>query len=119
MAKILVVDDAAFLRGRVRQVLIGAGHGVIEAENGKDAVAAYRREQPDVVLLDVTMPEMDGIEALGEIRRHDPDARIAMVTAVGQEETIRKALRLGARDFVVKPFRPERILDAIDKLLRE
>jgi two-component system chemotaxis response regulator CheY len=119
MAKILVADDAAFVRGRVRKVLTDAGHGVVEADTGQSALEVYRREQPDAVLLDVSMPEMDGIEALDLIRRHDPAARIAMVTAVGQEETIRRALRLGARDFVVKPFRDARILDAVDKLLRE
>jgi two-component system chemotaxis response regulator CheY len=119
MAKILVADDAAFIRGRVRQILIGAGHGVVEAEDGRVAVEAYRREQPDAVLLDVTMPEMDGIQALGEILRHDPNARIAMVTAVGQQETVMRALQLGARDFVVKPFRSDRILDAVGKLLRQ
>jgi two-component system chemotaxis response regulator CheY len=119
MARILVADDAAFVRGRVRKVLTDAGHGVIEAENGRVAVELYRREQPDAVLMDVTMPEMDGIEALEEIRQHDPRARIAMVTGVGQGETVRKALRLGARDFVIKPFRSERILDAVEKLLHE
>lgn len=117
MAKILVVDDAAFMRLRATKLLVEAGHQVFEAENGRLAVDAYMRERPDCVLMDITMPEMDGIEALGEIRAKDPHARIAMLTAMGQQAIVMDAIKRGARDFIVKPFAPDRILAAVNKLL--
>ena len=117
MSKILVVDDAAFMRLRAVKLLSEAGHDVIEAENGRLAVEMYVRERPDAVLMDITMPEMDGLEALTEIRRADPTARIAMITAMGQQSIVMDAIKRGARDFVVKPFAPDRVLGAVDKLL--
>lgn len=117
MAKILVVDDAAFMRIRAAKVLTEAGHAVLEAENGQVAVETYTREQPDCVLMDITMPEMDGLQALDEIRRRDPAARIAMLTAMGQQPIVLDAIKRGARDFVVKPFQPDRVLAAVDRLL--
>jgi two-component system, chemotaxis family, chemotaxis protein CheY len=117
MAKILVVDDAAFMRMRASKLLTEAGHQVIEAENGRMAVELYVRERPDCVLMDITMPEMDGLEALEEIRRHDPAARIAMCTAMGQQPIVLDAIKRGARDFVIKPFQPDRVLAAVAKLL--
>ena len=117
MAKILVVDDAAFMRLRAVKLLAEAGHTVYEAENGRVAIDVYRAEQPDAVLMDVTMPEMDGLEALSEIRRIDPDARVAMLTAMGQQSIVMDAIRRGARDFVVKPFAPDLVLGAVSKLL--
>lgn len=117
MAKILVVDDAPFMRRGAVRLLAGAGHTTCEAVDGRTAVEAYAREQPDVVLLDITMPEMDGLHALTEIRRLDPDARVAMLTAVGQQTVVMDALRRGALDFVVKPFAPDRVLRAVEKLL--
>ena len=117
MAKILVVDDAAFMRLRAVKLLKDAGHSVVEAENGRLAVESYGRERPDAVLMDITMPEMDGLEALAEIRRLDPTARVAMLTAMGQQSIVMDAIKRGARDFVVKPFAPDRVLGAVNKLL--
>jgi two-component system chemotaxis response regulator CheY len=117
MAKILVVDDAAFMRLRAVKLLTEAGYTVFEAENGRVAVEIYKRERPDAVLMDITMPEMDGLEALTEIRREDPTARVAMLTAMGQQTIVMDAIKRGARDFVVKPFAPDRVLGAVGKLL--
>jgi two-component system chemotaxis response regulator CheY len=117
MAKILVVDDAAFMRVRATKVLEDAGHEVAQAENGLEAVKQYAAWRPDAVLLDITMPEMDGLEALKEIRKIDPNARVAMVTAMGQQAIVMEALRAGAKDFVLKPFQPERVLAALKKIL--
>ncbi|HEV7666324.1 MAG TPA: response regulator [Chloroflexota bacterium] len=117
MAKVLVVDDAAFMRVRACKVLQDNGHDVFQAENGVEAVRQYAEHRPDAVLLDITMPEMDGLEALKEIRRMDPSARVAMVTAMGQQAIVMEALRAGAKDFVLKPFQPDRVLGAVQKLL--
>jgi two-component system chemotaxis response regulator CheY len=113
----MVVDDAAFMRLRACKVLQEHGHEVLQAENGADAVRKYAEHRPDAVLLDITMPEMDGLEALREIRKIDPFARVAMVTAMGQQAVVMEALRAGAKDFVLKPFQAERVLGAVQKLL--
>jgi two-component system, chemotaxis family, chemotaxis protein CheY len=113
----MVVDDAAFMRLRACKVLQENGHDVIQAENGREAVQQYARHHPDAVLMDIIMPEMDGLTALKEIRRLDPDARVAMVTAMGQHAFVMEALRAGARDFVLKPFEPHRVLSALRTLL--
>jgi len=117
MARILIVDDAEFLRVRISKMLIGNGHQVIEANNGVVAVNTYKTEHPDVVLMDITMPEMDGLQALKEIRAFDPNAKVVMLTALGQESVVLEAIKSGARDFVVKPFEPDRVLNAIRKAL--
>ncbi len=117
MAKILIVDDAEFLRVRISKMLIGNGHQVIEANNGLVAVNTYKSEHPDCVLMDITMPEMDGLQALKEIRAFDPKAKVVMLTALGQESVVLEAIKSGARDFVVKPFEPDRVLNAIRKAL--
>ena len=117
MAKVMVVDDAAFMRLRACKVLQDNGHEVVQAENGADAVRFYAEERPDAVLMDITMPEMDGLAALKEIKKLDPNARVAMVTAMGQQAIVMEALRAGARDFVLKPFQPDRMLGALQKLL--
>jgi len=117
MAKILVVDDAEFLRVRISKMLSSEGHNIVEAENGARAVATYKEEQPDLVLMDITMPEMDGLSALKEIKAHNPGARVIMLTALGQESVVLEAIKSGARDFVVKPFEKERVLSAIAKIL--
>ena len=117
MAKVLVVDDAAFMRLRACKVLQDNGHEVVQAENGADAVRQYGQHQPDAVLMDITMPEMDGLAALKEIKKLDPTARVAMVTAMGQQAIVMEALKAGAKDFVLKPFQPERVLGALQKLL--
>ncbi len=117
MAKVLLVDDAAFMRMRCARLLQEQGHEVIEAANGREAVEMYQAHHPDAVLMDITMPEMDGLEALRAIKALDPDARVAMLTAMGQQSIVIDAIKSGARDFVVKPFERERVLSAIDKLV--
>lgn len=117
MPKILVVDDAEFLRVRISKMLTGDGYEIIEADNGAKAVEAYKTAHPDLVLMDITMPEMDGLTALKEIRAHDAKAKIIMLTALGQESVVLEAIKSGARDFIVKPFERERVVGAISKLL--
>lgn len=117
MAKILIVDDAEFLRMRISKMLVGEGYQVLEAENGLQAVETFKAETPDVVLMDITMPEMDGLTALKEIKAVDSKAKVVMLTALGQESVVLEAIKSGARDFVVKPFERERVLAAISKLL--
>jgi two-component system chemotaxis response regulator CheY len=112
-----VVDDAAFMRVRAAKVLQDNGHEVAQAENGLEAVKKYVEWKPDAVLMDITMPEMDGLAALKEIRRLDPTARVAMVTAMGQQAIVMEALKAGAKDFVLKPFQPDRVLGALEKIL--
>lgn len=116
MAKILVVDDAEFLRVRISKMLVSNGHEVMEAENGLVAVDAYKSARPDAVLMDVTMPEMDGLAALKEIRQIDSHAKVVMLTALGQESVVLEAVKSGARDFIVKPFEHDRVMNAINKL---
>jgi two-component system chemotaxis response regulator CheY len=118
MARVLVVDDAAFMRKVVSDALNGGGHEVIgEAANGAEAIARYQELQPDLMTLDITMPEMDGLTALKEIIAIDPRARIIMCSALGQESKVLEAIKGGAKDFVVKPFKVERVLDAVGKAL--
>lgn len=117
MTKILIVDDAEFLRVRISKMLGGEGYEILEADNGAKAVNLYKSSQPDLVLMDITMPEMDGLTALKEIRSYDSKARVIMLTALGQESVVLEAIKSGARDFVVKPFERERVLTAISKLL--
>ena len=117
MATILIADDAAFMRMRSSQLVKELGHEVVEAEDGAEAVALYKEHRPDAVLLDITMPVMDGIEALKKILELDPDAKVAMVTAMGQQQVIMDAIKLGAKDFVVKPFDADRIQTALWKLV--
>ena len=117
MPKVLVVDDAQFMRMRCARMLTENGFEVVEAENGLQALEAYQRHRPDVVLMDITMPEMDGLTALKEIRSRYPEARIAMLTALGQQGIVIEAIKSGARDFIVKPFDTERVLTAVRKML--
>ncbi len=117
MTKILVVDDAEFLRVRLNKILDTEGYEVFQAENGSKAVATYKEQHPDVVLMDVTMPEMDGLTALKEIIGFDPKAKVVMLTALGQESVVLDAVKSGARDFIVKPFEQDRVMKAISKLL--
>ena len=117
MAKILVVDDAAFMRMRASKLLTDNGYEVIEAENGLDAVEKYKAERPDLVIMDITMPVMDGIEAVKAIKSFDPDATIIMCSALGQQAMVINAVRAGAKDFIVKPFQPDRILATVKKFL--
>ncbi|GAP09716.1 response regulator containing CheY-like receiver, AAA-type ATPase, and DNA-binding domains [Bellilinea caldifistulae] len=116
MTKILIVDDAEFLRVRIIKMLTGQGFEVYEAENGAKAVEKYKEVRPDVVLMDITMPEMDGLAALKEIRAFDSQAKVVMLTALGQESVVLEAVKSGARDFIVKPFEHDRVMSAIHKL---
>lgn len=116
---LLIVDDLAFMRTALRDIALEAGLDVIgEAVNGREGVENYFTLRPDVVLMDITMPVMDGLQALRRIRRRDPNAVVVMCSALGQQEYILKAIQWGARDFVVKPFRPERIVSAVQKAAR-
>jgi two-component system, chemotaxis family, chemotaxis protein CheY len=117
MPKILIVDDAEFLRLRISKMLIGDGFEVFEAENGLKAIEAYQANLPDLVLMDVTMPDMDGLTALKHIRKLDTKAKVIMLTALGQESVVLEAIKSGARDFVVKPFERDRVMNAIRKIL--
>ena len=117
MAKVLIVDDAQFMRMRCAKLLEKNGFDVVEAENGRLAVEMYQQTRPDAVLMDITMPEMDGLTALKEIRQIDPKARVAMLTALGQQGVVIEAIKAGARDFIVKPFEQDRVLEALQKLL--
>lgn len=117
--KILVVDDAAFMRMMIKDILVKNGYDVVgEAANGAEAVVRYRELEPDLVTMDITMPEMDGLTALREIRRSHPTARVIMCSAMGQQAMVLEAIQAGARDFVVKPFQADRVLDAVKKALR-
>lgn len=115
MAKILIVDDAEFLRVRISRMLANEGYEIAEAENGAEAVSAYKDDKPDMVLMDITMPEMDGLAALREIQNIDPEAKIVMLTALGQESVVLEAIKAGAKDFIVKPFEHARVMSAISK----
>jgi two-component system chemotaxis response regulator CheY len=118
MARVLVVDDAAFMRKVVSDALIGGGHEVIgEASNGVEAVARYQELSPELTTLDITMPEKDGLAALKEIMAIDPAARVIMCSAMGQESKVMESIKAGAKDFVVKPFKADRVLDAVGKAL--
>lgn len=117
MATILIADDAAFMRMKIAALIRALGHTVVEASDGLEAVARYREQRPDAVLLDITMPNMDGLEALKEIMSGDPTARVAMVTAMGQKQVVMEAIKTGAKDFVVKPFNAELIETALQRLV--
>lgn len=115
---ILVVDDAAFMRMMIRDILAKEGYLIHEAVNGRDAIEKYEELRPDLVTMDITMPELDGISALKSIRDADPDARILMVSAMGQQKMIVEALEAGALDFLVKPFQPTKVLETVKKCLQ-
>lgn len=116
--KVLVVDDAPFMRNSLRKLLAEKGWEVIgEAGNGKEALTQYEALKPDVVTMDITMPEMDGISAVKAIIQKDPRAKVVMCSALGQQDRIVEAIRSGARDFIVKPFQKERVYAAIEKVM--
>ncbi len=121
MAKqVLIVDDALFMRSLLRDVFEQAGWQVVaEAENGQQAIEEFQRHQPDLVTLDIVMPEMDGIEALKQIIAAQPQARVVMCSALGQETMVMQAIRAGARDFIVKPFQDQQVLDIITRVCGE
>ncbi|WP_440601625.1 response regulator [Bacillus safensis] len=116
--KVLIVDDAAFMRMMIKDILVKNGFDVVgEAENGAQAVEKYKETSPDLVTMDITMPEMDGITALKEIKQFDASAKIIMCSAMGQQSMVIDAIQAGAKDFIVKPFQADRVLEAINKTL--
>ncbi|MBC8015167.1 MAG: response regulator [Sporomusaceae bacterium] len=118
MARILVCDDSAFMRMMLKKVLIDNGHEIVgEAGDGMEAVQLYRQHKPDLATMDITMPKMDGIQAVAHIHEENPLARIIMVTALGQRAVITDALKAGASDFIVKPFDAEQVIETINKVL--
>ncbi len=117
MRKVMIVDDAAFMRISIRKALEKEGYEIVgEAENGKVAIKKYTELKPDIVILDITMPEMDGITALKEIKKIDEDAKVLIVSAMGQESYIREAIMHGAKNFIVKPFDNKLILKTLEKI---
>ena len=118
MAKILIVDDAAFMRMMIKDILTKNGYEVIaEAANGAQAVELYKTHQPDLVTMDITMPEMDGIEAVKQIKAINPAAKVVMCSAMGQQSMVMDAIKAGANDFIVKPFQADRVLEAVNKIV--
>ncbi len=115
---ILIVDDLAFIKFVLRDILEKSGFRVVaEASNGEEAIRHYQEKRPDAVLMDITMPGMDGLTALKRIREIDPGARVIICSALGQQKLIMQAIQLGARDFIVKPFQPQRVVAALKKAL--
>lgn len=116
--KILLVDDAAFMRMMIKDTLTKNGYtSIIEAADGEQAVEQYTNEKPALVIMDITMPNKTGIEALKDIKAIDPSAKIVMCSAMGQESMVVEAIKLGALDFIVKPFKPDRILQTVSKII--
>ena len=115
--KILISDDATFMRAMLRGILIENQYAVYEASNGQEAIDQYEAHHPDLVFMDITMPVMDGIAATRAIKAKNPDAVIVMCSAMGQQSMVIEAVRAGAKDFIVKPFHPERVLDCVKKLV--
>jgi two-component system chemotaxis response regulator CheY len=115
---VLICDDALFMRTMIGDILAQAGLEIVgEAENGSEAVAKYRELRPDLVTMDIVMPEMGGIDAIREIMREDAEARVLICSAMGQQALMIEAIQAGARDFVVKPFQPAQVLEAVRRIL--
>lgn len=118
MAKILIVDDAAFMRMILKDILTKAGYEVVgEASNGNEGLMKYEEIQPDLVTMDITMPECDGLDGLSKIMSSDPNARVIMCSAMGQQIMVLDAIKRGAKDFIVKPFQPEKVVTSVKKVL--
>ena len=116
--RVLVVDDAKFMRHMIKNILVGIGWEVVgEAADGKEAHAKYLELKPDVVTMDIVMPKQSGIDALKEIRASDPNAKVVMISAIDQREPLMEALKLGAADYVVKPFEKERVEEAMQRVM--
>ena len=116
--RVLIVDDAAFMRMMIKDILSKNGYEVVgEAENGVKAVEKYKELTPDLTLMDITMPEMDGIQAVKNIKALDASAKIVMCSAMGQQAMVIESIQAGARDFIVKPFQAERVLEAVRKVI--
>ena len=118
MAGVLIVDDAAFMRLTIKQMLEAHGHSMVgEAADGLEAVKKFTELKPDAVMLDITMPEMNGIEALRQIKEIDPGAKIIICSAMGQQAMVAQAIQYGAKDFIVKPFEEGRLIAALERVL--
>lgn len=118
MASVLIVDDAAFMRMMIKDILTKNNFDIAgEAANGQEAVEKFKELRPDLVTMDITMPEMDGIEALRNIKQIDADAKVIMCSAMGQQAMVIDAIQSGAKDFIVKPFQADRVIEAIQKVL--
>lgn len=118
MSKIMIVDDAVFMRKVIRDLLKANNYtDVVEAQDGLEAVEVYREHTPDLVIMDITMPSLDGIQTVKQLVALNPNVSILMCSAMGQEAMVRDALKHGAKDFVVKPFKPERVISAVERLL--
>lgn len=118
MKSILIVDDAVFMRMMLKDILAKNGYDVVaEAGNGNEALIKYKETKPDLVLMDITMPEVDGIHALRDIKAEDPEANVVMCSAMGQQAMVIEAIQSGARDFIVKPFQADKVLSAVKKVL--
>ncbi len=119
MAKrVLITDDALFMRVTLKNILTKGGYEIAgEATNGLESVELYAQMQPDLVTMDITMPEMDGISAVREIKKQYPQANIIMCTAMGQKSMVMEAVAAGAKDFIVKPFQPEKVIEAVQKII--
>ncbi len=116
--RILIVDDAAFMRMMIKDILTKNGYEVVgEAENGARAIEKYKELVPDLVIMDITMPEVNGIQAVMEIRKINPNSQIIMCSAMGQQAMVIESIQAGARDFIVKPFQAERVIEAVKKVL--
>ncbi len=119
MAKrVLITDDALFMRVTLKNILEKGGYEVAgEASNGRESVEMYQQVKPDLVTMDITMPELDGISAVREIKKTDPNANIIMCTAMGQKQMVLEAVAAGAKDFIVKPFQPDKVIEALQKII--
>ncbi|MDY6796631.1 MAG: response regulator [Actinomycetota bacterium] len=118
--KILIVDDAMFMRNRIKQILLQGGYDdIIESANGKEAIESYKKHRPDLVTMDIIMPDMNGIAALVRIKAFDPQAKVVVITAMGQRRIVVDAIKAGAMDFVTKPFKKEKVLETIHQVLTE
>lgn len=117
MANVLIVDDAAFMRSRLKTLVAAEGHEVQEAANGREAVMMYAKNRPELVLMDITMPNLDGIGALKEIKALSPKATVVMCSALGQQSMVMEATKAGASDFIVKPFQAEKVVEVLKRFL--
>lgn len=118
MKRVLIVDDAAFMRMAIKNMIEKYDYEVIdEAENGEVAIVKYKELKPDIVTLDITMPEMSGLEALKQIMAFDPDAKVVMISAMGQQQLIMEAIKNGAKSFIVKPLKENHVIQTLDKVL--
>ena len=119
-ARILIVDDAAFMRMMLSDILVEKGYNIVgEAEDGKEALRLYKELEPDLVTMDIVMPEVGGIESIREILKIDSKAKILVVSALGQQALVQEAVEAGAKGFVVKPFKPEKVVEEVEKILGE